>query len=334
MVDSELKQEAEKLKPKAVFDHRHPIMYEESVAMSVTVLTRYFAALQRRDLKAMAEQMHFPHASIEEIDVVIIESPEDLINNPPSSMDVNALPEGGFDLFMAVESHTSDPVRAGLTMSYSRHKADGTKLLVCDGLYVVTNNNGKWGMHISSTIFTPVEFIGIQYQEAIDHVFKHGHDWMEGWSRSDAFLLDSTRGMLGKTVGLYPNITAINSDIGRQRPTLDHFFRTEGIENRLRVNDITEVQPGTYDFKDFKENVASHGVGGYDFTLYRHDARVIHQSRNKVHVTGGYTRFQKNGTPISTTWGLGVHVRRSLMWGGVGGTGNTIHYDATNNVQR
>lgn len=333
MSNAELKQEAEKLKPKAVFDHRHPVMYEESVAMGVTVLMRYLAALQRHDLKAMAEQMNFPHASIEEIDVVVIESAEDLVKSPPPSMDVNALPDGGFDLFMGVESHTSDPVRAGLTMSYSRHKADGTKLLVCDGLYVVTNNNGRWGIQISSTIFTPVEFIGIQYQEAIDDVFKKGHDWMEGWSRSDAFLLDSGRSMLGKSVHLYPNITGINSKTGRPRPTMDHIFR-ENVENRLRVTETTEIRPGTYNFEDFRKNVASHGVGGYDFTLYRHDARVVHQSRNKVHVAGGYTRFRKDGTPISTTWGLGVHVRRDLKWGSVGGTGNTIHYDATNNEQR
>jgi len=120
MSREELKQEAEKLKPKAVFDHRHPVMYEESVAMGVTVLTRYFAALQQRDLKAMAEQMNFPHASVEEVDVVITERADDLVKNPPGSMDVNSLHEGGFDLFMGVESHTSDPVRAGLTMSYMR----------------------------------------------------------------------------------------------------------------------------------------------------------------------------------------------------------------------
>lgn len=334
MLDSELKREAAKLKPKAVFDHRYPVMYEESVAMGVTVLTRYLAALQRHDLKAMADQMNFPHASVEEIDVVITESAENLLKNPPNSMDVNVLPPGGFDLFMGIESHTSDPVRTGLTMSYSRHKADGTKLLACDGLYVVTNNDGHWGIQISSTIFTPTEFIGIQYQEAIDDVFKKGHDWMEGWSRSDAFLLNSGRGLLGMSVSLYPNIIGVNSTDAPAGRTQDRVFRAEGVKNRLRVNDTTEIRPGTYDFEDFRKNVASHGVGGYDFTLNRNDARVVHQSRNKVHVAGGYTRFKKDGTPISTTWSLGIHVRRDLKWGSVGGTGNTIHYDATNNEQK
>jgi len=327
MTDAELEREAAKLKPKAVFDHRHPAMYEESVAAGITVLMRYFAALQKRDLKGMAEQMHFPCASVEGIDVIIIESAGKLMENPPDSMKVTALPAGGFDLFIGVGSHTSDPVRAGLTMSYSRHKADGTKRLLCDGLYVVTNNNGRWAIQLSSTIFTPTEFIGIQYQEAIDAFYKHGHDWMEGWSRNDAFLLDSTRGMLGKTVGLYPNITGNVNSIG-------HLFRTKGIENRLHVTDIEKIEPGTYDFPYFRENVASHGVGGYNFTLDRHDARVLHQARNKLHVAGGYTRFQKNGTPISTTWNLGVRVRRDLKWGMVAGTGNTIHYDATNNESR
>ena len=75
MSDAQLKQEAAKLKPKAVFDHRHSIMYEESVAMGVTVLTRYFAALQRRDLKAMAKQMNFPHASVEASSIEVVSIP-------------------------------------------------------------------------------------------------------------------------------------------------------------------------------------------------------------------------------------------------------------------
>jgi hypothetical protein len=325
MLDKELKDEAAKLKPRAMFDHRHPIMYEESIAQGVTVLTRYFAALQRRDLRGMAAQLHFPHAAIEETDVVIVGSADELLANPPRSMDVKALPEGAFDLLMGIETHTSDPVRAGLTLSYSRHARDGGKRCVCDGLYVATQNDGRWGLQVSSTIFTPIEHVGTQYAEAIQYVFKRGHDWMEGWSRSDAELLDSTRNLLGRSVSLTPNITGLNRDPGE-------LFASEGVRSRLQIADTSEIRPGTYNFEHFRHNVASHGVGGYSHTLFRHDARVIHQSRNKVHVAGGYTRFQADHTPISTTWSLGVHVRRHLQWGSAAGTGNTIHYDATNNT--
>ncbi len=327
MKDADLTKEAKKLKPKAIFDHRYPLMYEESIGMGVTTLMRYFAALQRRDLKGMAAQMHFPYASIEETDVVVIDSAEDLIKNPPPSMNVKSLPKGGFDLFMSVESYTSDPVRAGLTMSYSCHGANGTKLMVCDGLYVVTNNSGRWGLQLGSTIFTPTEFIGVQYPEAMYMAAKHEHDWMEGWSKNDTLLLDSTRGLLGKTVSLYPNITG-------NVKAIDHLYRTTGIESRIRVNNIEKVGTGSYDFSYFRENVGAHGVGDYSFSLTRNDARVIHQSSNKVHVTNGYTRFQADGTIISTTWGLGVRVRRGLKWGSVAGIGNTIHYDATNNEKK
>ena len=152
-------------------------------------------------------------------------------------MDVKGLPDGVFDLFMGIETHTSDPVRAGLTMSYSCHKTDGEKVVVCDGLYVATNNGGRWGLEISSTISTPIEHLGIQHQEAIDNVFKRGRDWMEGWSNSDADLLDSTRGLLGRSVSLYPNIAGA-------RDRLDHRFRAEGVESRLRVIDTAETTPG------------------------------------------------------------------------------------------
>ncbi|HEX9896376.1 MAG TPA: hypothetical protein VGA85_01775 [Dehalococcoidales bacterium] len=327
MKDAELTKEAKKLKAKAIFDHRYPLMYEESISMGMTTLIRYFAALQKRDLKGMTAQMHFPYASIEGTDVVVVDSAEDLIKKPPKSMDVKSLPKGAFDLFMGVESHTSDPVRAGLTMSYSCHGANGTKLMVCDGLYVVTNNSGRWGLQLASTIFTPTEWIGVQYPETRYMFAKHEHDWMEGWSYSDSQLLDSTRGLLGKSVTLYPNITA-------NVKAIDHLYRNEGIVSRIRVNNIEKVQPGSYDFSEFRGRVAPHGIGAYSFSLTRHDDRVIHQSSNKAHVTTGYTRFQADGTIISTTWGLSVRVRRGLHWGGIAGIGNTIHYDASNNEQR
>jgi len=90
MSDQDLTNAATTLKPKAIFDHRFPVMYEESIPMGVTVLTRFFAALQRRDLLAMAAQMHFPHAAIEGTNVVVIDSAEELAENPPPSMDVGS----------------------------------------------------------------------------------------------------------------------------------------------------------------------------------------------------------------------------------------------------
>ncbi len=135
---------------------------------------------------------------------------------------------------------------------------------------------------------------------------------------------EHTRGLLGKGFAISPNITPLNRNPGE-------LFKTEGVTSRLRVRDTTEIQPGRYNFEHFRENIASHGVGDYAFTLYRHDTQIVHQSRNKVHVAGGYTRFQSDASPISDTYSLSVHVRRNLQWGSVGGTGNTIHYDATNN---
>ena len=327
MKDAELTKAVKKLKPKAIFDHRFPLMYEESVSMGVTTLLKFFAALQNRDLKAAAKLMHFPYASVEETDVVVVNSAEDLLKNPPKSMDVKSLAKGSFELFMGIESHTSDPVRAGLTMSYSCHAPNGTKLKVCDGLYIVTNNSGRWGLQLGSTIFTPTQWLGVKYPEAEYMAAKHEHDWMEGWSDSDTQLLDSTRGLLGKSVTLYPNITG-------NVKAIDHLYRNEGIVSRIRVNNTEKVEPRTYDFDEFRGRVGPHGVGGYAFSLTRNDSRIIHQSSNKVHLNTGYTRFQADGTIISTTWGLSVRVRRGLKWGGIAGIGNTIHYDATNNEQK
>jgi hypothetical protein len=79
MKDAKLTKAVKKLKPKAIFDHRFPLMCEESVSMSVTTLLKFFTALQNRDLKAASKLMHFPYASIEETDVVVVDSAEDLV---------------------------------------------------------------------------------------------------------------------------------------------------------------------------------------------------------------------------------------------------------------
>ena len=326
MSDEKLQAALKDLKKTAVFDHRHPITYEDSIPEAVAVATRYFAALARRDLDGIAEKLHFPHAAIEGSEVVIIESAEALKENPPPSMDVSQL-DGLFDVLDGVQTYTSDAVSAGVTLSYTRYRADGKKMSVCDGVYVVTNNNGRWALEVTSTIFTPADQVGVVYEETIASVLKRGRDWMEGWSLNDGKLLDSTRKLLGTSVGLYPPVGRRMR--GAREGNLDYVFRSDGIDTRLRVSETTELADGYYNYEWFNDN-AGHGVGSYAYTLYLPDAQVLHQSNNKAHVHGGYIRYQADGSIISITHTLGVHVKRNFEWGSAGGSGAVIHYDATN----
>jgi len=61
---------AARLGPYALLDARFPMTYKTSVPEGVKVMTAYFAALSERDLKGMAETLHFPFASYEGTDPV------------------------------------------------------------------------------------------------------------------------------------------------------------------------------------------------------------------------------------------------------------------------
>src|ERR1700728_4565488 len=74
------------LSPLGMLDYRFPISYETSVPAGVRVLTQYFAALSRRDLKGMAETLHFPFASFEGTEPVVVQTADELMAHAPASM--------------------------------------------------------------------------------------------------------------------------------------------------------------------------------------------------------------------------------------------------------
>lgn len=62
MADEKLEETVASLRPVALLDHRHPVMYEDSIAGGVNALVRYFAALQRRDLRGLVSGFRPPNA--------------------------------------------------------------------------------------------------------------------------------------------------------------------------------------------------------------------------------------------------------------------------------
>ena len=58
---------------------------------------------------------------------------------------------GSYDLLNGLELQTFSPVGAGLSMSFIRYTQDGRKLATCEGIYAVTNNEGKWAIELVST---------------------------------------------------------------------------------------------------------------------------------------------------------------------------------------
>jgi len=52
------------------------------------------------------------------------------------------------------------------------------KLLRCQGIYTATNNDGKWGIQLMSTISTPADMMNVVYNDTIEAAkrLRENHD--------------------------------------------------------------------------------------------------------------------------------------------------------------
>jgi hypothetical protein len=325
------------LKPLGQLDARFPVAYEGSVPEAMRVMTLWMAALASRDQQAMARQLHFPFAIFEGTEPLVVESADALRAAPPASLNVGGRGEtqvqaGSYDLFDRLELQVFCPVAVGLSMSFTRYTPDGHKLCQCDGIYAVTNNDGRWAIELASTIFTPAAEIGQAYNDAIEANLRRGRDWMLGYSLRDQALLNSTR-KPGKTANITIYGPRERAGAARGGNPMGG-YASRGVKSRLRVGEVTAEQIAAADanFPEFAK-WAGGGVGEWDYTTNHPDARVLHAGPNKAHTLSGYIRYTKDHTEISETRGLGVSVYRNNVWTPAGGLGNVmLHHDRTNST--
>ena len=318
---------------KNTLDMRFPVAYQTSVPAAVKVLTEYFKALGERDLKGMAEMCHFPFASFEGTNVVAVNSVDELIAHPPASMGTSPTPErwsdhdsflqpGCYDIFGGMQVFNSNPVCANLSLDYYRYDDRGKMLLRSQGIYIITNNDGKWGIEVMSTIFTPADLIEKRYPDAEEAGLRARiiHDIGPNEKDSDADQYDY---QYGQNVGL--NIGG-GGMFGILRPNEDPMasFKVQGVKNRVRVgeNKPTGISP------DAALNIRQSGGkvdNPADVEKYRDDwgwyramfrragigevgivmgilpySRVIHAGVDKAHVFTGITRYTCSGEHFNT----------------------------------
>jgi len=325
------------LRPGSQLDARFPVSYQTSVPEAMRVIIEYFTALSQRDMAGIAKSLHFPFALYEEIDPVVVKSKTELLKNPPETINVNGkgktqVMAGSYDLLERLELQTFSPVAAVLTMSFMRYTPDGHKLALCDGLYVITNNDGKWAIELYSTIFTPSDYLGVTYPEVENAVFTRSRDWMLGYYNRDQAMLNRCR-LPGKTAGL--RIYGPRDRAGNARNNIPLAgYRAKGIKSRLRVTEMTQEQIDASDanFDQFA-GWAGGGIGEWAYSLGLPDVRVLHATVNKAHTMGGYIRYVGDHQVVSETRSPGIIVYRDGRWGQAGGPGNMmLHHDRSNSV--
>lgn len=342
------------LGPNAMLDSRFPLAWETSVPEGVRVLTQYFAALARRDLRGMAETLHFPFGTFEGTEPIVVESLEQLMDSPPPSLNVRDedperftahdgyLKPGSYDVFMGMEVVNSDPVHVGLAMTYYRYGSDGKKLLRCQGIYSVTNNEGRWGIELMSTIFTPADMMSVRFPdtEEISSRLRIDHDLAYQVSdRSvDAHVFQLGR-MVASSGGGNEGAMWRNGPHGDIMP----HFRVEGVKSRLRITENTEESlrerftPSDDPPSDYAEYRALFPMGGVGHWGWVYgvlpETRVLHATYDKAHMASGAIRFTAAGEECSLNADLAVVTYKKGRWGRAGTLTYTTPHDRSNDVR-
>ncbi|HEX4037598.1 MAG TPA: hypothetical protein VHX37_06030 [Acidobacteriaceae bacterium] len=322
------------LHPGAEPDCRFPEFYQTSVPGGMKLVTDYFAALSRRDLHGMAQTLQFPFLTYEGTQPVVVQTIDDLMSNPPPSMNVtgkgeNLIKPGSYDIMEGIEMLLFNPIGAGFSLNFARYRADGHKILVCNALFGVTNNDGKWGIEYMSTIFQPAE---LSYESFdADAIAAALHT-----TQRDHALARKERDVLGlRTTVMFPIPTAsvwiggstANAGAAREGRAMQP-YHVKGVKSRIRVTDNTEdsiLHPSAdliaQGEKSMAQFVAASGgpVGKWSYSLEfagprGKGTRVLFAGTDKGHIYSGYTRYTADGTMISETRFIGAVTYRRRIW--------------------
>jgi hypothetical protein len=93
-----------------------------------------------------------------------------------------------------LQLQTYNAVNVGLELCYTRYRGDGYRLGINQGIYAVTNNDGKWGIQLNSVIFTPTEYIGDKFDDAMEAHVRQGRTSMAEFGDHDYDMLTGARG--------------------------------------------------------------------------------------------------------------------------------------------
>jgi hypothetical protein len=329
-------------------DSRFPVSFAAPVGEGFRLLTEFFTAMSQRNLEAMARTLHFPFAIYETIDPIVVQSAADFLKNPPPSLNGSGggpakVMRGSYDLLESMNVHLYCPVGGAFSLSFTRYTPDGHKLLACDGIYSVTNNDGRWGIQLASTIVHEVDFIGISYPDAEQADIRGNQNYLAAFGyRNEAILNDprTSRGSYEVPLPVGTRTASVNFGYGPRERSRDaregnpmSGWRTKGVKSRLVVSTVTEESRNraiTTNLAEFVE-LAGGAVGEYSYTRDRPVRPItIHATHDKAHTLGGYLRYTADGTLISETRSVGIRIYKNGQWGSAGGLGQVTHHDRSN----
>jgi hypothetical protein len=346
------------VKPGAEADTRFPLYYEHSAPESMQRVMHWFAALSRRDPAGMADNMQFPFLTYEGTDPVVINTRDEFMATPPPSMNVTGksnergdplIHPGAYDVMENIEMLIFHPVGCGFSLNFTRYRATGQKILFCNALVGVTNNDGHWGIEYISTIFQPAdlaveEFDAQAVADALhttqrDHALARKEDDVIGLRQTVMFPVPSASVNLGSG----------GSSAGAGEGIND--YKIKGVKSRIHVakvltqDEIDHPDAATFAAEERSMQAfykrAAGIVGKWAYSLEfagpkGKGTRVIFAGTDKGHVYSGYTRYTPDGVMISENCWIGTITYKKRIWAAadiVGIFGQVMTIDHGNDVQ-
>jgi hypothetical protein len=334
------------LPPGAQSDSRYPVSFATPVKEGLRLVVDYFTALNQRDLRALARTLHFPFAIYEHIEPIVYQSEAEFLSNPPPSLNTTGkgrtrIAPRSYDMLEGVNVHLYCPVGGVFSLKFTRYLPGGHKQFDCDGIYSVTNNDGRWAIQLVSTIIHERGYEHHEYPDAEMTARLSSQGYLAAFGYRDEELLNDLskgRGSYEPRLPAGTKIASVNFGYGPRERTRNarnndpmRGWKAAGVKSRLIVHEVSEeLGEQNTNLKEFVE-LAGGTVGEYDYTRINPlKPMVLHATHDKAHVLGGYTRFTTDHRFISETRSVGIRVRKAGQWGSSGNLGQVTHHDASN----
>jgi len=325
------------IRPGGQSDSRFPVSFQDPVSQGLRLVMDYFTALNQRDIEGIVDSLHFPFAINEDIEPIVFENPSQLISQPAPTLNftdrgLSRVGNGSYDLFEGIDCHLYCPVGAVMSLAFTRYNSRGYKLGDYDGLFSVTNNDGRWAIQMVSTIFHETGYEGIRYPFVEEEDIRGSQGYLAAFGYRDEETLDNLaigRGSYDERLPVGTRTASVSFGYGPRDRTRNARagtpmagWRSTGVTSRLRVSEVGELPPNARTDTNLDEfvDLAGQTVGEYSYTRFPpHRPVVLHATHDKAHLRGGYFRYTPEGELISETRSVGISIYKGGVWGAAAG---------------
>jgi hypothetical protein len=165
-----------------------PHVHQDPVLEAERLVRARFAAWNRADSRGLRAVLHVPHVSLPGHRLAIRESEPDLLRSP----DFRALAsvEGWHASALDdVDVHQSSPDKVHCAVRFGRNAADGARYANGQAVYVVTNQEGRWGIQVSSVTLRPIGVGGADDDDAVEAATSVLRRWVDARDGDDPVAL-------------------------------------------------------------------------------------------------------------------------------------------------